>query len=176
MLRRNQSLQPVVKGEKPDSVPKSPCPGRKGTGNPLHIPWQKCWRLPASVAWHCGARGSPARLHCAASTPHRLLFSLSLAAPASSLFTPSVWWLWESSRRPGAPPAFTGTPPSGQRGEGGREGTGKFWGARRLGCLAPEGHNWKQSDGGHRLSQPLLQFSGVTERFKARYQFSVNNN
>lgn len=74
---------------------------------------------------------------------------------------PSAWWLWESSRRPGAPSAFTGTPPSGQRGEGGRGGTGKFWVAHRLGCLALEGHNWKRSDGGHSLSQTRLQFSGV---------------
>lgn len=49
-------------------MPKPLSPHRRGTGSPLHIPWQRHWRRQAVLAtWHCGAFRSPASLSCASS-------------------------------------------------------------------------------------------------------------
>lgn len=49
-------------------MPKPLSPGRQGTGNPLHVPWQRRWRRqPVLATWHCGAHRSPASLSCASS-------------------------------------------------------------------------------------------------------------
>lgn len=114
-------------------MPEPVRPGRQGTGSPLHPAWQRRWRRqPALAAWHRGAHRSPARLSCA-SSPHPSACYSAAARPGSASsapLLPRAWCLWESGERQGAAFAFAGTPPSGQRGKG-REGTGKFWIARR---------------------------------------------
>lgn len=92
---------------------KSLCPSGKGTGIPSHVPSRAAWGLPPSLGtvqlW------SPGSLRHTTSPPpilHSLLLpSLSTSLPSSS---PPGRWPWARKRRPGAPSAFSRTPPSGR--------------------------------------------------------------
>lgn len=85
---------------------KSLCPSGKGTGIPSHVPSRAAWGLPPSLG-----TVQPVGLRAASVTqppppPSSIACYYPVSAPGR--------WPWARKRRPGAPSAFSRTPPSGR--------------------------------------------------------------